>query len=182
MNRRRSSRSQQPVKKTQSARINEQIRVPEVRLVDADGTQAGIVPTEEAQIKAEEQELDLVEVAPKANPPVCKIMDYGKYLYEQSRKERESRKKQHVIHMKEIRLRPKIEQHDFEFKVKNTRKFIERGDKVKITVFFRGREIVHQEFGAQVLERLIEAVEDIAKIETPMKKEGRNLIVYLAKK
>ena len=121
-------------------------------------------------------DLDLVEISPNAKPPVCKIIDYGKFNYEQQKKTREGKKKQHVIQLKEIRLRPNIEQHDFDFKMRNARKFIEHGDKVKLTVMFRGREIVHQELGRNVLSKMEKGLEDIAKLESPAKKEGRNII------
>jgi translation initiation factor IF-3 len=151
-------------------------------LIGEDGAQVGIVPIQEALARADAAELDLVEVAPNADPPVCRIMDYGKYMYELSKKEKTSRKKQTVIHVKEIRFRPKIEEHDFEFKTKHARKFLESGDKVKVTLTFRGREMVHQEFGHAVLNRMIEALSDVAKVERPSQMEGRNLVVYLVKK
>ena len=129
-----------------------------------------------------EEGLDLVEVSPNSDPPVCKIMDFGKYKYELSKKEKLVRKKQHVIHIKEIRLRPGIEAHDFDFKLKNARKFIEQGNKVKFNVIFRGREMAHQEFGQQLLTRITENLEDIAKPENDPKVEGRNMVLYLIKK
>ncbi len=163
-------------------RINHQIRVPKVRLVGADGEQVGIVSVQEALSRAEAAGLDLVEVAPTAEPPVCRVMDFGKFKYEQSKKEKDSRKKAAVIHVKEIRFRPKIEEHDFNFKVKHARDFIEDGDKVKVTVTFRGREMAHQEFGKAVLERMIEQLSDVAKTERTPHMEGRNLVVYFVKK
>ncbi len=126
--------------------------------------------------------LDLVEVAPNADPPVCRIMDFGKYKYELSKKEKSNKKKQAVINLKEIRLRPKIETHDFEFKAKHARKFLESGSKVKATVLFRGRELAYKEFGKRVLEDLIEELSDIAKVERAPLMEGRNMIMYLVKK
>ena len=129
-----------------------------------------------------EQGLDLVEVSPNSDPPVCKIMDFGKYKYELSKKEKLVKKKQHVIHIKEIRLRPSIENHDFEFKLKNARKFLEQGNKVKFNVIFRGRELAHQEFGKQLLGRIIDELGDIAKAENVPKIEGRNMVLYLIKK
>ncbi len=131
---------------------------------------------------AKSDNLDLVEISPSANPPVCKIMDFGKYKYQLSKKEKDSKKKQHVILVKEIRLRPKTEKHDFDFKVRNARKFIEQGNKLKITVLFRGREIIHQEFGMKILNGVVEELSDIAKLENPIKKEGKNLIAFLVKK
>ena len=166
--------------KGQSIRINHQIRIPQVRLIDSEGNQVGIVDTVEALRLSQEEGLDLVEISPTANPPVCKIIDYGKFNYEQQKKTREGKKKQHLIQLKEIRLRPNIEQHDFDFKVRNARKFIEHGDKVKATIMFRGREIVHQEIGRNVLNKMTEVLEDIAKLESPVKREGRNIIaVYV---
>jgi translation initiation factor IF-3 len=153
-----------------------------VRLVGADGEQVGIVSTPEALAKAEAVGLDLVEVAPNAEPPVCRVMDFGKYKYELSKKEKTSKKKSATIHVKEVRFRPKIEDHDFDFKAKHMRKFLQDGDKVKATVTFRGREMVHQEFGKAVVERLIETLSDVAKPERDPLMEGRNLVVYFIKK
>ena len=137
---------------------------------------------QEALSRADAAGLDLLEIAPTAEPPVCRIIDYGKFKYELSKKEKDSRKKAAVIHVKEIRFRPKIEEHDFEFKTKHARQFIEEGDKVKVTLTFRGREMVHQEFGKAVLNRMIEQLSDIAKTERPPQMEGRNLVVYFVKK
>jgi translation initiation factor IF-3 len=131
---------------------------------------------------AVEAGLDLVEIVPTADPPVCKIIDYGKYKYELSKKEKIQKKKQHVIHVKEIRLSPKIEQHDIEFKIKHARKFIEQGDKVKFNIIFKGRQIAHKEFGDQLFERIIEELSDIAKIESEPQFEGRNMVAVLIKK
>lgn len=153
-----------------------------MRLIGPEGEQIGIVSTSEAQSRAEAANLDLVEVAPNAEPPVCRVMDFGKYKYELAKKEKTSKKKQTVIHVKEIRLRPKIEEHDFEFKSKHARKFIEEGDKVKVTVSFRGREMVHKEFGLEVIKRLEEVLSDIAKPERSPQQEGRNLVIYFVKK
>jgi len=140
------------------------------------------VSIQEAMQRANAAELDLVEIAPTAEPPVCRVMDFGKYKYELAKKEKDSRKKAAVIHVKEIRFRPKIEEHDFEFKTKHAREFIMHGDKVKVTVMFRGREMVHQEFGKAVLTRMIEQLSDIAKPERSPHMEGRNLTVYFVKK
>jgi len=126
--------------------------------------------------------LDLVEIVPTVDPPVCKIIDYGKYKYELSRKEKIQKKKQHVIHVKEIRLSPKIEQHDIDFKIKHARKFIEQGDKVKFNIVFKGRQIAHKEFGDQLIERIIEELSDIAKVESDPQFEGRNMVAVLIKK
>ncbi len=142
----------------------------------------GIMPVTQALRLAEEKGLDLVEVAPNANPPVCRIMDYGKYKYEQSKKEKSHKKKQAATQVKEIRLRPKIEEHDYEFKLKHARKFLEGGHKVKATVMFRGREMAHQEFGHALIKRFIEDLADIAKVAREPTMEGRQIVVYLVKK
>jgi len=131
---------------------------------------------------ASERGLDLVEVSPEASPPVCKIMDYGKFKYKQSKKERTTKKKQHVIQVKEIRLRPKIEEHDFNFKMNHARKFLEKGNKVKASVLFRGREMAHQEFAERLLLRMAEELQDIAKVEREPVMEGRTMIMYLTRK
>ncbi len=131
---------------------------------------------------ARKEELDLVEISPNANPPVCKVMDFGKFKYILSKKEKDSKKKQHSVHLKEIRLRPKTEKHDVEFKLKKARKFVEQGNKLKITIMFKGREIVYQEFGMNVMKEIENALSDIAKLESPIKKEGKNLIGYFVKK
>jgi len=141
-----------------------------------------VIDTSEAIETARNQGLDLVEISPAASPPVCKIMDYGKYKYQQSKKEKDTKKKQHVIHVKEIRLRPKIEAHDFNFKVSHARKFIEKGNKVKATVLFRGREMAHKEFAKTLLERMANELEDIAKIEREAVMEGRMMIMFLTKR
>ncbi len=131
---------------------------------------------------AQSKGFDLVEISPNASPPVCQIMDYGKYKYQQSKKEKDTKRKQHVIHVKEIRLRPKIEAHDFNFKVSHARKFIEKGNKVKATVLFRGREMAHKEFAKTLLERMANELEDIAKIEREPVMEGRMMIMFLTKR
>ncbi len=141
-----------------------------------------MIDTSEAIETARNKGLDLVEISPAASPPVCKIMDYGKYKYQQSKKEKDTKKKQHVIHVKEIRLRPKIEAHDFNFKVSHARKFIEKGNKVKATVLFRGREMAHKEFAKTLLERMANELEDIAKIEREAVMEGRMMIMFLTKR
>ena len=156
-------------------RINERIRVPQVRLIDTTGEQIGIVPTREALRMALEKGYDLVEISPTAKPPVCKIMDYGKYKYELNKKAKSARKKQHIIQMKEMRLRPKIEEHDYQFKLKHIREFLEKGSKVKIFVEFRGREMAHQELGHKIIQRLEEDLKDLGIIEQKAKMEGRNL-------
>jgi translation initiation factor IF-3 len=163
-------------------RINEEIRAKEIRVVSPEGEQLGIMPVKEALKLALEKELDLVEVAPNAKPPVCRIMDYGKYRYEQSKREREARKKQRIIEVKEIRMTPKIEQHDFLVKVKAVQKFLKDGDKVKAMIRFRGREIVHAELGRTILMQLFENVREHAVIEREPKIEGKNMIMILSGK
>jgi len=141
-----------------------------------------VIDTTEAIEMAQEKGFDLVEISPNASPPVCQIMDYGKYKYKQSKKEKDTKKKQHIIHVKEIRLRPKIEAHDFNFKVSHARKFIEKGNKVKATVLFRGREMAHKEFAKTLLERMANELDDIAKIEREAVMEGRMMIMFLTKR
>jgi len=160
-------------------RVNDRIRISPVRLIDVNGDQIGIVPTEEARSMAEEKGLDLVEVAPNSRPPVCRIMDYGKYKYEQARKAKEARKKQHVIHVKEIKMRPKIEDHDFGFKLRHARRFLEDGDKVKFTLRFRGREMTHPELGERVLERVKDELDELGVVESDIRKEGRTMTMLI---
>jgi translation initiation factor IF-3 len=160
-------------------RINGEIRAREVRLVGEGGEQLGIVNLRDALRIAGEHGLDLVEVAPTARPPVCRIMDYGKFKYEQSKREREARKKQHNVVIKEVKMRPRIESHDFDVKLRNAERFLREGDKVKATIMFRGREIVHTDIGREVLERLAGALGDLAQIERPARVEGRNLTMIL---
>ncbi|MCA9733769.1 MAG: translation initiation factor IF-3 [Deferribacteres bacterium] len=169
-------------KKKPETRYNNSIRAESIRLIDEKGEQVGIVPTKKAIIMAQEVGLDVVEVAPNANPPVCRIMDFGKFKYELSKKEKQAKKKQTIINVKEIRLRPKIEAHDYDFKTKNARKFIDAGAKVKVTVMFRGREMMHKEFGREVLDRMIEDLSDIAKVAVEPTMEGRFMTMYLLKK
>ncbi len=163
-------------------RINKMIRVKEVSLIGDDGEQLGILPTEEALAIAEGRNLDLVEVAPMAVPPVCRIMDYGKFKYKQSKRAHEAKKNQKVVHLKEVKFRPNTDQHDFNFKLKHVVRFIEAGDKVKVVIFFKGREIVHREGGEKVLKRVEEATEEIASVESMPKQEGRMLVMILAPK
>ena len=162
--------------------INRQIRAKEVQLIGDNGEKLGVVSLNEAIEKAEDKNLDLVLVAPNATPPVCKIMNYGKYKFEQAKKEKEAKKKQKVLETKELRVTPNIEEHDFGFKSKNARKFIEDGNKVKITVRFRGREVNNSKSGEVVLNKFIEELSDIATVEKPPKLEGRNMFTILAKK
>ena len=162
--------------------INEQIRAKEVQLIGAQGAKEGVVSLNVALEKAEEAGLDLVLVAPNVNPPVCKIMNYGKYKFEQAKKEKEAKKKQKVLEVKEIRVTPNIEKHDFEFKSRNAKKFIEDGNKVKITVRFRGREVNNVKAGETVLNNFIEELSEVAQVEKEPKLEGRNMFTILAKK
>ena len=166
----------------ETLRINGEIRAREVRVTDAQGEQLGIMSTRDALRKAEEAHLDLVEVAPKAKPPVCRIMDFGKYRYEQQKREKEAKKKQKVISVKEVKLRPGIETHDFNFKVKNAMRFIAEGNKVKATIMFRGRELSHPELGREILQRVAAQLKDLVSIERDAKLEGKNMIMILAPK
>ncbi|NLI12118.1 MAG: translation initiation factor IF-3 [Peptococcaceae bacterium] len=167
---------------TRDFRINEEIRAREVRVIDGDGSQLGIFSSRDALRLAEEKQLDLVEISPAAKPPVCKIMDFGKYKYEQSKREKEAKKKQKIISIKEVKLRPNIEDHDFEVKAKNTARFLKDGDKVKATIIFRGREIVHTQLGQKLLKRLAESVKDFSQVERQPKLEGKNMIMILSPK
>ncbi|MDO6656109.1 MULTISPECIES: translation initiation factor IF-3 [Bacillaceae] len=160
--------------------VNEGIRAREVRLVGADGNQIGVKSKSEALDMARNANLDLVMVAPNAKPPVCRIMDYGKFRYEQQKKEKEARKKQKIITVKEVRLSPNIEEHDFNTKLRNARKFLEKGDKVKASIRFRGRMITHSDIGKKVLEHLAEDCKDIATVESKPKMEGRSMFLILA--
>lgn len=163
-------------------RVNARIRAPEVRVIGPEGVQLGIYPVKEALKLAEEQGLDLVEVAPMAKPPVCKIIDYGKFKYEQKKKAQEARKHQAVVVVKEVKLRPKTDSHDFDFKANNARRFLEEGHKVKATVVFRGREMTHQDIGLEHLNRLAERLQDIGIIEQTPRMEGRTMSMYVAPK
>ncbi len=166
----------------ESLRINGEIHIREVRVTSATGEQLGIMPTREAMRLAEEQHLDLVEVAPKARPPVCRIMDFGKYRYEQQKREKEARKKQKVITIKEVKLRPNIEQHDYEVKLKHAMRFLGEGNKVKVTIMFRGRELSHPELGQEILDRVAEDLKDSIIVDRKPKLEGRNMIMIVAPK
>ncbi|MEF9953264.1 MAG: translation initiation factor IF-3 [Clostridium sp.] len=162
--------------------INEEIREKEVRVLSADGEALGFMSSKEALEIAEKKQLDLVLIAPQAKPPVVKIMDYGKYLYEQQKRDKEARKKQKVVNMKEVRISPTIEAHDLGVKAKNAAKFLEDGDKVKVTVRFRGREADYSHFGKELLNTFFEKVSEVGVIEKPAKLEGRNMIMILAPK
>ena len=167
-------------KDSKDANINEKIRVKEVRLIDAVGAQLGVVPTVDAMRMAKEQELDLVEVSPNAVPPVCKIMDYGKYKYQLAKKLAEAKKKQTVIQLKEMKLGLKIEEHDLQFKIKHIRGFLEEGDKVKIIIMFKGREVLHVDMGEKMAQRIIESLKDIGDLEQKPKFDGRNIVMVFA--
>jgi translation initiation factor IF-3 len=162
--------------------VNERIRIREVRVIDGDGQQLGIIPTEEALRRAYEKGLDLVEISPTSRPPVCKIMDYGKFKYQQKKKEHEARKHQTVVELKEVKFRPKTEDHDIEFKVAHIKRFITEGHKVKVTLMFRGREMSHMDIGAAVLQRIIALTAELAKVEQAPRTEGRNMFVILTPK
>ncbi|MBI4797295.1 MAG: translation initiation factor IF-3 [Desulfarculus sp.] len=170
------------IAKQDRVRVNQLIRTPLVRLVDAEGEQVGIVAIDQALQLAAEAGLDLVEVAPNAEPPVCRIMDYGKFKFQQAKKAQEAKKKQTQTQVKEIKLRPKIEDHDFGFKLRNIIKFLEEHDRVKVTVQFRGREIAYADAGRRLLERVIEEVGDLGTVEGSPKMEGRFLSVFIAPK
>ena len=169
------------IQKQQRVRINEQIKVPEVRLIGADGQQVGVMPVREALAMAVEAHLDLVEVAPQASPPVCRIMDYGKFRYEQKKKAH-GPKKHGVIDVKEVKMGSRTDPHDVEHKVRNIRLFIERGQRVKVSVFFRGREITHPELGRQMLRGVADQIQDIAKVDIEPRLEGRNMAMLLTPK
>ena len=162
--------------------INEQIRDREIRLIGADGEQLGIMSAREAMKIAQEAELDLVKIAPTAKPPVCKIIDYGKYKYEQTRKEKEARKKQKTVEVKEVRLSPNIDTNDLNTKINNAKKFIAKGNKVKVTLRFRGREMAHVQQSKHILDDFAETLADVAVVEKPAKMEGRAMSMVLAEK
>lgn len=160
-------------------RVNERIRIREVRLIDEAGEQVGIIQTRDALDMARERGLDLVEVAPNAVPPVCRLMDYGKFKYEQSRKERESRRNQHVIELKEVRIRPKIDEHDLETKGRQAARFLDAGDKVKLTVLFRGREMAHPDIGRGLLDQLADLLRPHGAVESAPRLEGRAMVMFM---
>ncbi|HKP26874.1 MAG TPA: translation initiation factor IF-3 [Dongiaceae bacterium] len=163
-------------------RVNHQINVPQVRLVAEDGSMVGVVPTREAISMAANVGLDLVEVSPNATPPVCKILDLGKFKYEEQKRKNEARKKQKVIEVKEIKLRPGIDIHDYEVKMRSVHRFLEEGDKVKITMRFRGREMAHQELGVKVLDKVRADLDAVAKVESHPRMEGRQMIMVISPK
>ena len=167
---------------TKELQINEQIRDSEVRLIGSDGEQLGVVPTRDAQRLADEKELDLVKIAPTATPPVCRIMDYGKYRFEQSKREKEARKNQHIVELKEVRLSLNIDVADFNTKAKHALRFLQEGNKVKVSIRFRGREMGHPEIGLETMKRFAEVCSEVAAVEKPAKMEGRNMLMFLAPK
>lgn len=169
-----------PVRAEPKVRINERIRAPKLRVISPDGEQLGILALPEALARSEAFGLDLVEVAPQADPPVCKIMDYGKYRYEESKKEHERKKKQATVTVKEIKLRPKTEMHDMAIKAKRAREFLDDNFKVKVTIMFRGREISHPEQAHMLIDKMLELLGEDVQVEQPAKREGRNLVMMLA--
>lgn len=162
--------------------INEQIRDKELRVIDSDGSQLGIMPLKQAMDLAEQKNLDLVKIAPQATPPVCKIIDYGKYRFEQAKREKEARKNQRVVEIKEVRLSLNIDTHDFETKKNHAARFIEDGNKVKVSIRFRGREMGHPEHGLEIMRRFAEAMAEEANVEKPAKLEGRTMLMFLTPK
>ena len=164
----------------QVIQINEEIRDKEVRVIGSDGAQLGIMSSSKALSLAEQAGVDLVKIAPQAQPPVCKIMDYGKYRFEQSKREKEARKNQKVVDIKEVRLSLNIDTHDFNTKLNQSQKFIKSGDKVKVSIRFRGREMGHPELGIEVMQRFADACQELAVVEKPAKLEGRNMLMFLA--
>lgn len=168
--------------KSQEPRVNERIRIPQIFVVGEDGTKLGVMVTREALALAQSKGLDLVEVAPTARPPVCRIMDYGKFKYEQNRAAKAAKKKQHQMQLKEVKMRPKIEDHDYTFKLKHAREFLEQRDKVKFTVTFRGREMAHQELGYKVIEQVLLDLAEVAVVEQPPRAEGRTISLVLSPK
>jgi len=163
-------------------RVNNRIRIKEVRLIGPDGEQMGIVATQEALQKAQEVGLDLVEVADQARPPVCRIMDYSKYKYDQEKKSRESRKHQKVVHTKEIKIKPNIEEHDYQVKIHHLKKFLTRGDKAQVTMVFRGREMSHMDLGKKILDRVVLDLLEVGEVESSPKREGRSIMVHFLPK
>lgn len=162
--------------------INERIRFPKLRVIDTDGTQMGILTRDEALTAADQRELDLVLVSDKADPPVCRIMDYGKYKFEQEKKAREAKKKQHTVDVKEVKMRYKIEVHDYNVRISQAKRFLQDGDKVKATVMFRGREIQHSDMAEELLKRMATDLQELAEVQQFPKREGRNMMMLLAPK
>ncbi|UCF79262.1 MAG: translation initiation factor IF-3 [Candidatus Eiseniibacteriota bacterium] len=163
-------------------RVNQRIRVPSVRVIGPDGSQLGVMSSKEALTIAQGHELDLVEVSPNSSPPVCRIMDFGKFKYEQSKRAKKAKKKQHIMHLKEVKFRPKIEEHDYRFKLNHARRFLQANDKVKFTLTFRGREMSHAELGHKLLERVVADLDDVGQVEGRVRSEGRNLVLVMIPK
>jgi len=170
------------IKGSKEVRVNERIRVPQVRVVDENGQMLGVMSTREAVEKARAKGFDLVEVSPGAVPPVCRVMDYGKFKYEQSKKAKRAKRKQHVMHIKEIKIRPGIEAHDYGFKVNNARRFLESHNKVKFCLIFRGREVTHLDIGMNLLAKVSQDLTDVSTVEAPPKKEGMSVMMVLCPK
>lgn len=164
---------------TTDHRVNDEIRVSPIRLIDNEGEQLGVVSLDEAREMAQERDLDLVEVAPDARPPVVRLMDYGRFKYEQAKAEKEAKKKQHKVEVKQVKFRPKIEEHDFDFKTRHAREFIEEGNKVKVTVMFRYRELRRPELGEDLLDRIVEELSDVAQVQSRSGLEGRNMTMVM---
>ncbi|MEO1609879.1 MAG: translation initiation factor IF-3 [Pseudomonadota bacterium] len=169
-----------PEREKNGPRINDTIRVREVRLIDAEGENHGVVPIDEAMKLASDAGLDLVEVSPDAKPPVCKILDYGKYKYQEQKKAAEARKKQKTVEVKEIKMRPNIDDHDYDVKMRSMKRFFDDGDKVKVTLRFRGREMAHQQIGRELMLRVKSDIDEIAKVESEPRLEGRQMVMVLA--
>ena len=171
-----------PPQRDTGPRVNERIRAPEIRLIGPEGENIGVVTPERAMQIAEEAGLDLVEISPNAAPPVCKVMDFGKFKYESQKREAEARKKQKIIEIKEVKFRPNTDTHDYQVKLKNVVRFLENGDKVKVTLRFRGREMAHQDLGRILLERVAEDVKELGKIENMPRMEGRQMVMMIGPK
>ncbi|MEM7596831.1 MAG: translation initiation factor IF-3 [Pseudomonadota bacterium] len=169
-----------PPQRDTGPRVNDRIRGSDIRLIGAEGENIGVVTPERAMELAEAAELDLVEISPNASPPVCKIMDYGKFKYEQQKRESEARKKQKIIEVKEVKFRPNTDTHDYDVKMRNVTRFLENGDKVKVTLRFRGREMAHQDLGRDLLTRVADDIEGLGKVENMPKMEGRQMIMIIA--
>ena len=170
------------IKGTKDVRINERIRVSQVRVIDENGQMVGVMSTREAVEKAREKGFDLVEVSPGGVPPVCRVMDYGKYKYEQSKKAKKAKRRQHVVHVKEIKMRPGIDTHDYQFKMNHARRFLEGHDRVKFILIFRGREVTHLDIGMSLLQKVAQDLSEIATVEAPPRKEGMSVIMVLSPK
>lgn len=169
-----------PEREPQGPRINDAIRAREVRLIDENGQNVGVVPRSDAMERATTAGLDLVEISPDAEPPVCKILDFGKYKYQEQKKAAEARKKQKIVEIKEIKMRPNIDTHDYDVKMRAMRRFFDEGDKVKVTLRFRGREMAHQELGAKLLDKVRDETTELAKVEAEPRLEGRQMVMVLA--